>query len=239
MTKDIQRILIIADIHGNFEALKTILEEIDHDGIIFLGDMVSFGPDPHLCIDLLRQENCFLTLMGNHDYAILDKDRDCKTKWPYKPLGITTREHARRILSEDQMAWLGNLKQSSSFSLGEYTVYAAHGSPKDPLFGELFATSSDSQLMTETEGIKEQYVLCAHTHAPFIRVLPTGVTIINPGSVGQSADGNNRASCAVIDLFRSYNQIHRIKYDIGKTVQRIKEENLPLELVTMLERGGY
>lgn len=39
------RLLLIADIHANYEALETVLE-ISHDRVICLGDIVDYGPDP-------------------------------------------------------------------------------------------------------------------------------------------------------------------------------------------------
>ncbi|MFX0095346.1 MAG: metallophosphoesterase family protein, partial [Candidatus Hodarchaeota archaeon] len=216
-----------------------ILDQTEYDAIIFLGDIVSYGPDPHLCVDLLKNEKCIVSVMGNHDYATVNIGEDCRTKWPYKPLSIVTREHARRVLDDKQMDWLSKLKQVASFSIENCTFYAVHGSPTDPLFGELSVHDSDSQLFAHVSHVNEQYILCAHTHIPFIRVLPTGATIINPGAVGQPRDGNRHASCALIDLSRSYNQILRFRYDISKTVRRIQEAGLPSEAGEMLLRGGY
>ena len=50
------RLGIISDIHGNFVALEAVLEELDHRGIdrlICLGDVVGYGPDSDLCLDVL------------------------------------------------------------------------------------------------------------------------------------------------------------------------------------------
>lgn len=51
-----KRVAIITDIHGNLEALETILEDIktqDVDEMICLGDSIDIGPNSKECIDLL------------------------------------------------------------------------------------------------------------------------------------------------------------------------------------------
>lgn len=67
------RTAIISDIHGNLEALKTVLADIDRrqvDEIVCLGDILGYGPDPLECVDLVA-ERCSWSLLGNHDYAVL------------------------------------------------------------------------------------------------------------------------------------------------------------------------
>ncbi len=63
------RIAIISDIHGNLEALKTTLEDIQKrkiDKIFCLGDIVEKGHHPEECVKLIR-ENCEVVVQGNCD----------------------------------------------------------------------------------------------------------------------------------------------------------------------------
>ena len=66
---------IVSDIHANKEAFVAVLDDIEARGIediVCLGDIVGYGPEPAECIALAR-EKCRLTLMGNHDYALLSQ----------------------------------------------------------------------------------------------------------------------------------------------------------------------
>ena len=68
---NIGRIAIFSDVHGNLEALQTVLEKIAEarvDRIICLGDMVGYGADPNMCIERVREVSD-LVLAGNHDWA--------------------------------------------------------------------------------------------------------------------------------------------------------------------------
>ena len=54
------KVAVFSDIHGNYQALDAILNDIKNeniDKIIFLGDSVSLGPCPNECIDRLIKEN--------------------------------------------------------------------------------------------------------------------------------------------------------------------------------------
>lgn len=68
-----KRIAIITDIHGNVEALKSILNDIEKnnvDDIICLGDTIGLGPNSKECIDLLISNNIKM-ILGNHELYLL------------------------------------------------------------------------------------------------------------------------------------------------------------------------
>ena len=45
---------ILADIHGNLEALQAVLPLLEHcDEILCAGDVVGYGPNPNECCALL------------------------------------------------------------------------------------------------------------------------------------------------------------------------------------------
>lgn len=69
-----KRIALVTDIHGNKEALESILEDIntqDIDDIICLGDSIDIGPNSKECIDLLIDNNV-KSVLGNHEIYLLN-----------------------------------------------------------------------------------------------------------------------------------------------------------------------
>jgi diadenosine tetraphosphatase ApaH/serine/threonine PP2A family protein phosphatase len=65
---------LISDIHGNFQALSAVCEDIDShdvDSIICLGDIVGYGAEPEACIDFVITKAQH-SLMGNHDFALFN-----------------------------------------------------------------------------------------------------------------------------------------------------------------------
>ena len=46
---------VVSDVHANLESLTIMLSHLqDADGLLCLGDMVGYGPNPNECVDLLR-----------------------------------------------------------------------------------------------------------------------------------------------------------------------------------------
>lgn len=51
------KILILSDIHANWYALEAILNKESYDALVFLGDVVDFGPSPRNCIKFLMKSS--------------------------------------------------------------------------------------------------------------------------------------------------------------------------------------
>lgn len=65
-----KRIGVITDVHGNSVALKAalaMLDELNCDEILHLGDVVDIGPDSRECLDILLARQDITCLLGNHD----------------------------------------------------------------------------------------------------------------------------------------------------------------------------
>src|SRR6476659_3017411 len=67
------RILVASDIHGNLEALQTVLAAAGAvDAVWCLGDTVGYGPEPDACVRAVR-DRPHLAVPGNHDWAAVGK----------------------------------------------------------------------------------------------------------------------------------------------------------------------
>ena len=70
------RYAILGDIHSNLAAFEAVISDADgrggFDKIWCLGDVVGYGPDPHECIERLRQFE-HVCVAGNHDWAAIGK----------------------------------------------------------------------------------------------------------------------------------------------------------------------
>ena len=79
------KIAIISDIHGNSEALKATLKDIEKrqvDKIICLGDTIAKGVHPKECLSLIRKK-CEIVLQGNCDvyFSIEHQNIDEMDDW--------------------------------------------------------------------------------------------------------------------------------------------------------------
>lgn len=69
-----QHRIVIGDVHGCADELHALLEEIQpgaEDEVIFLGDLVNRGPDPHGVFDIARSLPRMRALWGNHELRLL------------------------------------------------------------------------------------------------------------------------------------------------------------------------
>lgn len=230
----------ISDIHANLEALEAVLRDIGSQGvdeIWCLGDVVGYGPNPAECIDLVER-NCAVTLMGNHDWAVLNAPvgfNSVATRMVYRTkewLNVTEDSNDRE---RERWAFLEDM--DIRLDKGDYTL--VHATPRAELTEYLLPTdvNYEPEKLTDIFEATDQYFVGGHTHIPccitedFDLILPdeTGFrrklgeekAYVNIGSVGQPRDGDPRASYAIIE--DDVVTWHRVPYHHEKTAEKISE----------------
>jgi putative phosphoesterase len=233
------KILIISDIHANWYALEAILDKESYDALIFLGDVVDFGPSPRNCIKFLMNSSKgrFWGVRGDHDHAMA-YGINSKCPGELNTISDITREWGEGFLCSEEVGFLRRLPVDNQFSIDSINFELVHGSDPDPhYFCE--CESGYDVIRDETENEERNYILIGHSHKPFIKTVGS-TTILNPGSVGQPRDFNPRASYAVIE--NGVPCIKRVSYDIERTVNDLERSALPKQLTsklsTMLYVGG-
>jgi predicted phosphodiesterase len=239
---------IFSDIHSNLTAFQAVLNDLQKRGgadeYWCLGDIVGYGPDPHECIALLRQQRG-TCVAGNHDWAAVGK---LDTGF-FNPEAARAADWTARQLEPEEALFLSSLP--IILEIADFTL--VHGTPRDPLLEYLLS----SQTASENLGyLKTRYSLVGHSHQPLIfecqavrscqlKAFPPDTalelkqnsTFINPGSVGQPRDGDPRASYAVYDTGSRRLFLHRVEYDVASVQERMSRANLPLRLITRLAYG--
>jgi len=220
---------VISDIHGNADALKAVIENCSRwDQLWVLGDLVDYGPEPHVVVDMVRELKPDVVVRGNHDHAVA-YGVDCRCDPSVHELSVYTRVNiSLKLLSHEQISWLKSLPIKQVVAVHGKVFYLVHGSPLNPLYGylrpdlsreELAANLRESPLAKST--IRADYLIVGHTNIAFSLKADT-VQILNPGSVGQPRDGDPRASYLVIDFERNEYTHYRVKYDLDKVVEKLR-----------------
>ncbi|MGA9187021.1 MAG: metallophosphoesterase family protein [Methanosarcina sp.] len=232
------KILLIADIHANYEALQTVLK-VPHDRAICLGDIVDYGPDPDRCIDLLRMKE-IPVIRGNHDNAVAFKV-DCQCGYKYKHLSIATREYTWGILDRDRIEYLQKLPLLIKEEIDGKRLYLTHASPRS-MFEYIKPETPDEEIRNmvneAVEPVEAEFLIVGHSHIPMNRKLGN-LAIINPGSVGQPRNGDIRTSCAVFDTENGKVEQLHLDYDIDSVCAKIKERMPHAEELIAILRRGY
>jgi putative phosphoesterase len=188
------KIAIISDIHGNLPALDAVLDDISSKNvntIYCLGDLVGY----YCFFDKVVQkinELKIQTVLGNHDYAminnfgVIERSKTCTNilRWQLKNASSST------------ISFLKNLPTHLDISHSKYSIKLVHAGLKDNLDEYLFDVS-DSYF--ENHHFNQDVLVSGHTHLPSYKKFYSGKIWLNPGSVGQPRDGNNKASYLIID----------------------------------------
>lgn len=227
------RILVISDVHGNADALRSVLEHAPSwDDVWVLGDLVDYGPEPHTVVDMIRDLSPGLIVRGNHDNAAaFGVDCNCDPK--VHELSVYTRQRVTlALLSKEQLEWLRGLPLHVRMSVDGREYYAVHGSPSSPLYGYLYPDMPRERLLEALsrpgvrlsrgsgERVRSDVVIVGHTHVQF-RLELDGQTVVNPGSVGQPRDGVPLASYMVIDTEGPAFSHGRAKYDVEVVLRKL------------------
>ena len=240
------RYAIISDIHGNLEAFETALKTIkkqETDRILFLGDIVGYGPNPNECLDLLLKE-ADLTLGGNHDWAVVGKTDDDY----FNPFAKAAVDWTGSELRNDLKDFLKRTRPMDSYD----GFQVAHSSPMSPDLWQYILSQKDAML--NYPFIENEVCFIGHSHQPLVieyadvnsiqATRPAMVTlypekkyIINVGSIGQPRDSDPRSCWVIYDTEMGTVEFHRQEYDIQAVQKKMMAIGLPKYLIERLAVG--
>jgi predicted phosphodiesterase len=249
------KVAVLADVHGNLEALAAVLEDLEKEGVdkvLFLGDAVGYGADPGACLELLEKAAC-QWVAGNHDHAAAQDQEAIEDLHEDAAAAILW---TRGVLSPDAR---GRLRKLSLDSVNE-EARLVHGSPWVPGKWQYVMSVQDAE--KGFAACENRVILVGHTHIPaayvefecrrlFTGVMrrigqtdPTSVEIdpahryiLNVGSVGQPRDGDPRACYALFDREAGSYAIRRIPYDVDRASEKIRKAGLPVNLAERIKSG--
>ena len=242
---------ILSDVHANIDALEAVLKDIADfpvRGSFCLGDIVGYGPEPGACVKLVM-EQCSASVLGNHEAMllladkILDEDWDESIRNPLK-LGLEQ-------LSKKELGWLKDLPITVDLD----PITLSHASLNEPTYFHYIYETTEAEAHFAAQSTFISFN--GHTHVPSIweenpetfgcRCLtpsekPIQLDVskrytVNVGSVGQSRDGDPRASYALYDYEQHILLMRRVSYDIKKAQARFKKAGLPAHNAARLAKA--
>lgn len=219
------RVALISDLHANLEALTAVLDRIDAariERIVCLGDLVGYHADPNACVELIRERG-IACIAGNHDLAAIGR----KDTEHFGAAARVAIDWTRPRLSAANRDFLAGLPLTMRVG-GALLVHGAlHPEPNTDLH-----LSNDRRVRASIERLPEhdaEVCFFGHTHRPVAwrleagglarlhqretHLIPGARWMINPGSVGQSRDGDARAAFAIFDPDARTVTIERVAFD--------------------------
>ncbi len=235
---------IMGDIHGNLEALETVVNDAKAQGVnsfVCVGDVVGYNANPAECLEMIKELKC-VTVRGNHDhYCSHDECLD-----DFHPLAANVVDWTRHQLTPEQIDWLRQLRMVCIVD-GFTIVHSTLDMPEK--WGYVFDTLEANANFTY-----QSTSVCfhGHTHVPIVyerqdvvrkeTLTKLKITLgkkyfINVGSVGQPRDGDPRSAYVIYDVKNKLVELRRLPYEIAKTQEKIRKVHLPERLAKRLEAG--
>lgn len=212
------RIAILADIHGNSPALEAVIQDIAQqhvDQVLVGGDLVGRGPQGNTVVHRVLQLG-WPSVRGNHeDYLLGFIQRQVPEEWWLEDVWAASRWMARD-LDTSAVTYIESLPFSFIPSTpNPFRLF--HGTPIKNNDG-IGPWTSDETCLVHLDSIHEHAFACGHTHRPHLRTFPNGF-IANVGSVGLPFNGDWRAQYAVFHRDQSDNpwqvEFRQVEYDRG------------------------
>ncbi len=243
--------LILSDIHANLHALRVVLRYAKRRAVsrfVILGDLVGYGAQPNQVLDRVLELKPRILVRGNHDRACAWIDEDANFSLPARMAATWTRER----LTREHLRFLQEIPEGPAWVGDDYEV--AHGSPLD----EDAYLLHPREALRAFEGFSSQLCFFGHTHLPggfeldeargslaWVPLVPgewfllrEGCRyLINPGSVGQPRDRDNRLSFVSYDPRRKRLRLHRMEYDFAGAAKCIRAAGLHPNLAERLYHG--
>jgi predicted phosphodiesterase len=212
------RLAILADIHGNLQALEAVLEDIQKqavDRVIISGDMVNRGPNNVAVMERVLNKGYSL-LLGNHDDFLrqLVERRDLPEDYFSNPFWEANHWSARQLQRANKLASLANLPMTLRLEQdGLPSLLISHGSPRH--YREGYSEYLPEDTLSEIIQMHPADIyIGSHTHSQLKRSWGQH-QIYNTGAVGAPFNHDQRAQYLLLTAIGGNWQVEfrRLNYD--------------------------
>jgi predicted phosphodiesterase len=242
---------LISDIHANLPALEAVLQDIGRRSDVIatyhLGDLVGYAPWPNETVALLEATS-IPGVAGNYDSTVGADYKHCGCRYEdpgQEVLSHISYDWTRKHVSPSTKSFLAGLPfridlLPNGGHLSGPRVILVHGTPTlNTVYWTEDRPDDFCLKMAAQAGAKPGDVIAfGHTHLPWHREVG-GVQFVNTGTVGRPKDGDWRAGYVLLDVSASVGiEFLRIEYDLEKTMQAIRQSELPGDFAEYLRTGG-
>ena len=236
------KVAVISDIHGNFQALESVLADIQKnkcDKVFCLGDLAMAGPQPRTVLDyIMNRCQDWVIIKGNTDKMITEFDLKMYDKMQKKfPVMANALLDDVDIIEQDKKDFLASLPEQKSIMVEGVSVLLVHGSPRK-INEDILPEMKISEVQEIIDGVNEELILCGHTHVPCGYQTLTKQTVVNVGSVGRPMTGVPKANYAIFDFENgTFSVEHRMvdyDYNLAASLVRARQFEGSSELADQL-----
>ncbi|MFT8363321.1 MAG: metallophosphoesterase family protein [Sporolactobacillus sp.] len=224
------RIAALYDIHGNFPALKAVLDELNDlkpDRVVIGGDIVS-GSMPVQTLECLLnlKRNVKVTfIQGNGDREVIEASKGLELNG-LSEQGKKKQRWVAEQLTEKQIEFLSSFERTASIHVDNMgNILFCHATPFSD--SDIFTPESDIKRIGQLfEAVEQPIIVCGHTHMQFKLELEKKV-IFNAGSVGMPFAKRSGAYWFFIDSDQATINFKQTFYDLNLASKLLRTSGDP------------
>jgi protein phosphatase len=227
-------IALIADIHGNFDALNAVLADLaDHhyDQLVIAGDLVSHGPQPAETLSRIRELNV-PTIFGNGECDVIEANPNKHSAyWVRQQIG----ENGTMYLASLPFSHRITPPHGNSPDTDLLIVHATPTSVTDFLIlepqplGTVYTSTTPEHIAKEMLGdARANLIVYGHIHYASSGIVGSQ-RLTSIGAVGFPFDGNPQAAYALAtwDGIQWHVKHHRVSYDYLRVIESLHQSGQP------------
>ena len=216
---------VLADIHGNREALAAAFAALDARGVdrlVCLGDIVGYNADPDECAAMVRERRV-QSIAGNHDLIAIRRlgFGRCANNAAY------ALRRTRRMIAAETIAYLETLPMAREIEPGVMLVHGGVRDVQQYMTSRALIAQNAAWLRQDYPGARVCFFGHSHEQKVWevdgeeirgdtIALDPGKTYFINPGSVDASRKSRHKlAECAIFD--GDSIEFIRVPYDAAAT----------------------
>lgn len=216
------KFVLVSDIHGNFPALKQVVEREGWDAeYMILGDIHGLNAFPQETQTLVQTLDGF-TLAGNHDKAMFHYGEGHVNNDALKKFEL---EHTLSALSDEQQEWLKALPFLEVVQRGASRICLTHAMPWPEKAsgyekGNVGIPKADVPHIASIVADDYDYVFHGHTHEQYelnCSKFGHNVHFVNPGTLGYQQE------YAVVDTATGDVSLKSVESTDEEVVAHLKE----------------
>lgn len=234
----IMKFAIITDVHGNFDALETVLDDIDRrediNKIFNLGDNIGVGHETNKVLDEIFDRDDMEIIAGNHDEAVMSIVNDTPYPADLKDKFYEHHQWIESHLDEDYYDRLNELPRVIEKTFNQKKVLFIHYEiPNEqlttPIDGQPYSPivePSEENIKALFEDKQADLIVFGHNHT--VHLYDDQSTVyFNPGSVG--LNNGAYAVYGIITIDENEFSIERVKvpYDNEEFLRGFDEKQVP------------
>jgi predicted phosphodiesterase len=241
-------ILAFGGPYSNLQALEAMRSHavalaIPLERCFCTGDVVAYGADPAMSIDLIRDWGVNV-IAGNCELALADAAFDCGCGFQAGSAcdidAARWYAFARRATDDAARAWMASLPGAILFRMAERRAMVVHGSfTRVNRF--IFPSTSAAEKIGDARLAEADLVIAGHSGLPFTENLAGGTIWHNPGAIGMPAnDGTPDGWYALLNPEVDGRLVithHRLPYDFAEAARRMRAACLSEGYAHALETG--